>query len=694
MAWWALSLPAACPAQDGATAAVVITGSVVQRTADEAPYAITVVDRDALRLGGPMVNLSEALVRVPGLVVNNRSNFAQDLQISARGYGARAGFGVRGIRLLVDGVPANGPDGQGQVSHFDIAGAQRVEVLRGPFSALYGNSSGGVIALFSAPATRRAWQADLDAGSFGLVQGRVGLTLPMAGGFDLQARLSQTDYQGFRPHSEARKRQAHVRVGWRGTNDTVTVLVNGLDQPAQDPLGLTRAQLDLGPDETAPQALDFNTRKSTRQSQPGASWVHRFDDGALRDSRVAAYVGRRFVIQWLAIPAGAQGNPRHGGGVVDLDRSYRGVDARLRWSWSTFDLVAGAAWDRQGDDRQGFENFLGTGASQVFGVTGRLRRDEASRADSRDLYAQGEWALSPTVSASGGVRTGRLEQSARDRYLSNGDDSGGQSSRYTTPVLGLRWQVARGLQLYASAARGFESPTLGELAYRIDGTGGFNTGLRPQRSRQFDLGGKWRRQAWSIDATVFQARTSDEIAVAVNSGGRSAFQNIGPTLRRGVEIAVAWRPSGPWHVQMALGSLDASYRSDFLACDGTPCTAPTAPVPAGNQIAGAPRASAWTEVGYAGGAWGDWALELRGVSRVPVNDRNSDFAPGFALASLRWSKPYVFNGGLRLEWLLRLDNLANRAYSGSVIVNEGNGRFFEPGAPRSLLVGLRLAGDL
>jgi iron complex outermembrane recepter protein len=194
---------------------------------------------------------------------------------------------VRGIRLYADGIPATGPDGQGQVSHFDIAGAQRVEVLRGPFSVLYGNSSGGVIAIFCAPPKERAVEAGIDAGSFGLVQGRAALALPLEGGFSLRVAASHLESDGFRPHSAAWKAQAHLRGAWQGPNDTVTVLLNHLDQPAQDPLGLTRAQVGLGPVQTVQVALDFDTRKTTEQNQAGLSWRHRFDEGVLRETQLA-----------------------------------------------------------------------------------------------------------------------------------------------------------------------------------------------------------------------------------------------------------------------------------------------------------------------------------------------------------------------------------------------------------------------
>ena len=675
---------------------VVITGSVVERAVQDAPYAITVIERDTLQSAGPLVNASEVLQRVPGLVANNRSNFAQDLQISARGFGARAGFGVRGLRIYADGLPATGPDGQGQVSQFDLAGAQRIEVLRGPFSALYGNSSGGVIALVSAPVTQTAWQADLDIGSFGLRQGRLTgqalLSDVGGGGLDLRASVSELQIDGFRPQSAARKRQAGARLGWRGARDELLVTLGHLAQPADDPLGLSREQFELGPEQATDNALLYDTRKELSQTQLGLSWRHRFDDGALRETRLTAFGGRRSVTQWLAIAPGTQGNPRHGGGVIDFDRRFDGAELRARWAWDGLDLLAGVALERQRDDRRGFENYTGTAPDQVLGVTGSLRRDEVNRAETRDVYLQAEWALAPAWFATAGLRHGTVDLSAADAYLANGDDSGALDFRYTNPVLGLRWQPAAGWNVHLSAARGFESPTLGELAYRADGSGGFNTGLQAQTSRQLELGAKWRSGALALDATLFEARTDDEIGVATNAGGRSAFQNVGRTLRRGLELGSSWRPAPAWEARLSASWLDATYRDNFLTCAGIPCTTPTATVDAGNRIAGTPRESAFAELSWRDAAWGESGLEWRAVGRVAVNDRNTDFAGGYATAALRWRKAYALPAGLQLEWLLRIDNLFDRHHAGSVIVNDANGRFFEPGAPRSGLVALRLSG--
>jgi iron complex outermembrane receptor protein len=678
---------------------VTVTGSVVQRHAEEAPYAIGVVERDTLREAGPMINLSEVMSRVPGLVVNMRNNYAQDLQISSRGFGARAGFGVRGLRLYADGIPASGPDGQGQVSHFDLAGAQRIEVLRGPFSVLYGNSSGGVIAVFSAPATRAEGEIGLDAGTFGLGQLRGQIALPLGGGFDLRASLAAMSTDGFRPHSSAEKLGGNIRLGWQGASDRVTLIANAVDQPADDPLGLSREQFDADPYQTAQPAIDFNTRKTLHQDQLGASWRHAFGDGALRESVLAVYAGQRAVAAWQSIPPAAQGSPRHGGGVIDFARGYGGVDARLRWGWSGVDVVAGVALDEQRDNRQGYENFTGpANAPTALGVTGALRRDEVNRASSRDVYAQGEFELVPGLAASVGTRSGRVKLSTRDAFLGNGDDSGAVDFQYTNPVAGLRWTAWRNgadsLNLHASAARGSESPTLGELAYRPDGAGGFNEGLRPQRSRQFEVGAKWRTASLGVDATLFSVQVDDEIATLTNTGGRSSFQNVGRTRRQGAELSGRWQAAPAWQAQAALTWLDAHYLDSFLACAGVPCLQPTVVVPAGNRIAGTQQVSAYAELAWRDAGWGTWALEARGVGRTAVNDTNSDFAAGYGVAALRWQKRYAIGAGRQIELLLRVDNLFDKVFAGSVIVNDGNGRYFETGAPRSGLIGIRLLGAL
>ncbi|MFO1220401.1 MAG: TonB-dependent receptor [Burkholderiaceae bacterium] len=687
---------------DDAAQTVIVTGSVRDRQAFEAPYAIGVVDAQTLHDGGPMVNLSEAMARVPGLNVSNRNNYAQDLQISSRGFGARSTFGVRGLRLYSDGIPASMPDGQGQVAHFDLAGAARVEVLRGPFSVLYGNSSGGVIALFSAPVGERRAEAGIDAGEFGLRQARASLALPMEDGFELRASASRLLVDGFRPQSEAERNLGNLRAAWRGAADTVTVQLSDHTQAAQDPLGLTRAQFALGPEQTAAQATQFNTRKTIRQSQGGINWRHRFGEGGvLRETSLTAYVGSRGVTQFLAIPALTQSNPavpssqRHGGGVVDFDRHYDGQEARARLGWTDVDVVVGLVQERQLDDRRGYENFLGPPASPTaLGVVGALRRDETNGARTRDAFAQAEWTLDAQWSALAGVRSGGVDMRVEDRYVQglNGNDSGTLRFSYTNPVVGLRWTPQPQWIVHLSAARGFESPTLGELAYTANNSG-FNFALKGQRSTQLELGSKWRGGGIDVDGAVFLVDTDDEIGVLSSAGGRSAFQNVGRTRRYGAEAALAWHVTESLRLGSAVSLLHARYRDGFGTCLASPCPSaanPLVPVAAGNRIAGTQDASAFAELAWKPGVLpGEFAIEWRAQGKTPVNDVNGEFAPGFAVASLRWSHRIALGEGSSLELLVRVDNVADRRYAGSVIVGDANGRFYEPGSPRAAMASLR-----
>ena len=575
-----------------------------------------------------------------------------------------------------------------------------------------------MISLVSAAPTERRLGLEVDAGSDGLQQWRVSLAGPIDGGFSVRAQLSRLQSDGFRPQSYAQRTLGNVRLGWEQDADRVVLVLNAINQPALDPLGLTRAQFEINPDQTTSVALPqdglgqadrFNTRKNTAQDQAGVNWRHRFaGSGPLAESQVSAYRGRRSVTQWQAIPVATQFNAttpalteRHPGGVIDFDRDYRGLDARLVWRWPlaaerSLQMVVGATAESSLEDRRGFENFTGATAVRALGVTGRLRRDESNRVRSRDLFAQAEAELAAQWTATLGVRSGRLNYTSTDRYVVGGnlDDSGALSYRYTSPVAALQWRPSSQFNVYFSAGRGFEAPTLGELAYRPDGASGFNTDLKAQTSRQLELGAKWRAaardagSAWSVDAALFDAQTEDEIGIATNRGGRSTFRNVGRTQRRGAEVALRAPVAEGWRAQFSLSWLDATYTDGFAVCAAVPCLSPTLPVPAGKHIAGTLQRSAYAELAWTPLPALELAWEARGQGRLPVNDINSDFAAGFGLMALRARWQLNLPVG-RLDLLARLENLSDRRVVGSVIVNDGNGRFFEPAPGRGWLLSLR-----
>jgi iron complex outermembrane recepter protein len=483
LALTALALPAA-QAQPAASTtptpavtaapAISVTATRVERSPQDVPASLDVIDGRTLGQDNAKINLSESLNRVPGLVVNNRQNYAQDLQISSRGFGARSTFGVRGIRLIADGIPATMPDGQGQISHLALVSADRVEVLRGPMSALYGNSSGGVIQLISADAPQNPQiGAGLTAGSFGTRKAELQLG-GTAGTVSGTAEWSHFATDGYRERSAATRTLANAKMQWKLSASTSIALVgNAVSMPdVQDPLGLSRAEYEANPRQATALASQFNTRKTTRQSQGGVTLDHALDDN--HSLRIVGYAGARSIEQYQAIPVATQAPITHPGGVIDLSRRYAGLDARYTYkglmAGQPVTLTTGLNLDRLDEARKGYANFTGVGATQRLGVLGVLKRDEDNRVTNTDFYAQGEWTPLAPLSLSAGLRASVVRFRSMDKFIvpGNGDDSGTATYRALTPVAGALWRVSQATNLYLTAGRGFETPTFNELAYRAE----------------------------------------------------------------------------------------------------------------------------------------------------------------------------------------------------------------------------------
>lgn len=685
-------------AEDATTAptrldAVVVTATRTEERGFDVPASVDVVGGTELHEDRPGISPSDGLRTIPGVTARDRQNYAQDLQVSIRGFGARATFGLRGLRVFVDGIPATMPDGQGQTSHIDLASAGRIEVLRGPFSALYGNSSGGVIQVFTEEGSEPPeLRAGLFVGSYGTVRGSAG-ALGRAGPLDYHVDATHFSTDGFRDHGAARRDYGNARLGWKlAGGGSLAVVIDTLSaQEAQDPLGLTRAQADADPRQATGVATQFNTRKSVEQTQAGL--VYEQPLGATQAIRLAGYAGARQVRQYLAIPVSAQAAPGSAGGVVDLQGDYAGIDGRWIWRGDLmerpFSLVAGLDYERLDQRRRGYENFVGT----TLGVQGALRRDEDNSVHNLDEYLQGSWRFAPDWSLQAGLRHSQVDFDSADHYITtgNGDGSGGKVFVATSPVAGLLWRPGERLRVYATYGEGFETPSSDELAYRPDGGSGLNFGLQPARSGNGELGLKLRLRE-SIEATVavFRSITRNELVVATNSGGRATYQNAGRTRRQGIEAGLDAALGGRWHGALAYTYLDARVRESYLSCTSTPCTTPTTTIAAGNRLPGVAASNL-----YAALCWGDeagWraALEAQAVGAVPVNDANRESAPAYGLLGFSggytWPLPHW-----RLRGFGRIDNLGDNHYIGSVIVNDGNGRYYEPGPGRSAYVGLDLA---
>ena len=655
------------------------------RAPEALPGSATVLRADALRDGQRQVNLSEALQRVPGFTAFDRQNYAQDLQIQSRGFGARSTFGIRGIRLIVDGIPASAADGQGQAAAFPLSSLDRIEVLRGPLALQSGNASGGVILGESVLDAPPGPSFDLWGGSDD--SHRIGVRADGGESGDAwrwRASASAFSTGGARPHGAARRQQFNAIGEWSPRDDRrLRVVYNGLRQPlAEDPLGLTRAAFARDAGGTDPVARQFNTRKTVDEHQLGARWRQQGEGG---EWWASAYRTQRGIEQFLAVPIAAQSAPGSAGGVVDLRRISNGIDIGRRWRGARGAVAIALEATRLDESRRGYENFVGN----VLGVRGRLRRDERNRLDSLDLALSGDLVLPHDWSLLAGARHSRLRVNSADRYLANGDDSGGRRDAASAWSVGAVRRFARG-EAYASFGGGFETPTLNETAYRPDGAVGFNRDLRASRTQAFEVGGRWRGDWGEASIAAYRIDGRDDIVPALNRGGRASFANAGATRREGVEVGASGALAPRWRYAVAANWIDARFVDAFAFVVQNE----RREVAAGNRVPGIPRGDLFAELEWRSddGRWSS-AFESRLVGDIAVDDRNTDAADGHARFAwrARWRAATSEHGG---GWhaFVRIDNLFDRRYAGSVIVNEGNGRYFEPGAGRGFTLGVGWSG--
>lgn len=671
------------PATEVRLPEITVQSTLGGTSLEQTPASVTVIDADQMRDRQLQVNLSESLSGVPGLQINNRQNYAQDLQLSVRGYGARSTFGLRGVRLYVDGIPATMPDGQGALSHIDISSLERVEVLRGPYSALYGNSAGGVISMYTeTPTGRPTVEGGYAVGSNGQKRLSAKATGQTAQGLSYVLSASRYLTDGYRDHSAADRNVVNAKLSTAiGDDSRLTIVANSMESSAQDPQGLTWDQWQANPRQASSVAERFNTRKTLKQSQVGATYERRLS--AEHSVSLAAYAGHRSMEQYQSIPDTAQRAAGHAGGVIDMSRDYAGVDARWTGRYSNapvpVTVTAGLAIDSVKEDRQGYENFIG---SQV-GVKGALRRNEDNTVTSVDPYVQATWQLAPAWSLGTGLRYSHVKFESDDRYIraGNPDDSGSVTHSQALPVVSLSYQLSPEKTVYASVGRGFETPTFAELSYRTGSIGGLNLDLQPSASTQYEVGYRERltgavKGGWS--AAVFQSRTSDEIVSAGSSNGRTSYRNAGDTRRQGLELQADLRLAPQWKLQAAYTYLDASFRQ----ASGNAA--------AGNMLPGLSKQHLTLGLDY--DITSEWRVGVSAehMGKIYVNDTNSESAPAYTVAAASIGYRKVM-GPWTLRAFARVDNLFDRKYVGSVIVNDGNNRYFEGAPGRQWMTGVSAA---
>lgn len=640
----------------------------------QSPYPVSVVSGDELTRGTASAFIEEALRAVPGVQIHNRFNFSVGERIAVRGFGARSQFGVRGIRVLVDGIPATLPDGQATLDHLDLAGLGRVEALRGPNSSLYGNAAGGVLHFRTLDPAIRPAEVGVrtTGGSFGLlsVQGHASGT---SGDVGYRVGFTDLSFDGYRRDPEADDGSAYGRADRRTLNGTLTlpagngtlrVVANGMDLDAENPGSLPQATLDEG--ERA--AWGFNVRsgafKDVRQGQLGLSWM---GEVGSTDAELAVWGVRRELFN--PIP----------GRVIDLDRNAAGLRALFQGTRpagdnATFGWGAGFETERQSDDRQNYGNDGGDPTD--------LLLDQKERVRGVGLFVQGRLDVGDRVSFLTGLRFDDISFRVDDSFTQGGDpdDSGERSMSAVSPTGGVVVAVGESSEFFASVGRSFETPTTTELANRPTGAGGFNPDLEPQSGVTIEGGARTTiDQRVGLEFSVFHTKLSDGLVPfdVPSDPGRTYFRNAAETTYQGWEASADTRLAPGVSTRIAFTNVDATY-DVFQTEDGDF---------SGNLVPGlAPNRFDVSVILDRGPGF----VELRGLWQddVPVDDDGSAESPSYTLVDARFGFDEITAGTLQLAPFVAIANLFDADYNGSVVPNAFGNRYFEPGPERSYRFGL------
>ncbi len=654
---------------------------------ERSPWSVAAQDARALRRGQSTVALEEALGNIPGVVVSNRYNFATDSRLSIRGAGSRANFGMRGVKVLLDGVPQSLPDGQSQLTNVDLAAMSRVEVLRGSASSLYGNGSGGVLAFtsdLSAPDPLGA-SVRATAGSFGLSKTQLRLS-GRRGGTVGAFSASRTTWDGFRQYSAADTRQYMGAVDHALSERLTLALRAGTAETphALNPGALTANEYRLNPDSAAANNIRRAASRAISQRYASVRLAATRDRG---DWSVTAYGQRRFVDNPLAFAAAPAGPTT---GTLNLiDRRVLGVraDASRRFATAWRPTLSGGLDAQRSHDGRKNQRIT---AGVVSAPTDTLFLDQGETVTSVGPFLRLQVDPRPAVTLSAGARADRLSFRVEDHFLGDGDDDSGE--RVMTAAsghLGAIWRLRGWAMPYVNLSTAFETPTTTELAASPTAAGGFNPDLGPQQIRTLEMGARGRWRGWlDYEVALFRADARDAIVQFLETSGRAYFRNAGETRSEGVELGVTALPF-PW-LELRAAQTFTNYRfTEYRITNGA-----VVDTLDGNRVAGVPRMV--VRLG-ARGAFRGFALDADHTlqSGQYGDDANTVAAAGWGRGQLNlrasWSGTVA---GWRVEPFASVQNALDQRYVGAVTLNGFGGRVLEPAPRKNWYAGLELGVPL
>ena len=641
---------------------IIVNATRMEKRINQVPAAISAISKRDIQLGRQQVGLDESLAAVPGLFMQDRYNFAQDLRIAIRGFGARSNFGIRGIKIIVDGIPESLPDGQGQSDGIDLGSVEQIEVIRGPSSSLYGNASGGVINITSERGPVEPFlEARLSGGEYGFQKFQI-----KAGGnsgrLNYLVNLSDMKFDGYREHSETENTLLNARFVFAIDDQSeFGVVFNATDQPiANDPGGIDLIQAESAPTTARQQNLDFDAGETLDQQRVGLSYKRSY--GEHHEIRLRNYYVRRDFANRL---------PFTGGGAVAFDRSFVGGGASYSYGaelWGKPNrFIIGADVDRQDDDRQRFDNNSG--------VLGAPTLDQNELVNSIGIFAQNEITLNDRLALTVGVRYDEVEFEVEDRFLADGDDSGKRSLSEVSPMIGISYSAFDSASIYGTISTAFETPTTTELA-NPNGTGGFNPTVDPQLATNYEVGVRGTiAERHSYELSLFSIDVEDELIPfeLASQPGRDFFSNAGKSKREGAEVSFISQPLDSLRFSIAYTYSNFEF-VQFLDDNGNDFS--------GNALPGIPDNLFRAEIAYTHTSGFYSTVDVLNVGDFFVNNANSTINESYRVVNLRAGLDDLEFGRWVLSPFVGINNLTDEAYSANIRINAFGGRYFEPAPDR------------
>lgn len=644
---------------------ITVESTRVEESQYKVPAAIGTVNQDDIQLGRQQLGLDESLNKIPGIFFQNRYNFSQDLRVSIRGFGSRAAFGIRGVKIFTDGIPSTLPDGQGGVDDIDLGSATRIEVTRSPISSLYGSAAGGSINIYTEDGPETPFiEGSVSAGEYGFDKEQI-----KAGGqtgkLNYLVNVSHLQLDGYRDFSENELSLLNSKFRYNFSEDTsLSVILNAVNSPiSQDPGGINAADAAADPTQARGLNVDTNSGEEFDQQKTGFVLQHKINENHAFKLR-NYYLWKEFANRLPIFPNGDR---------VEFDRFFYGGGADYTYSDYLFGhanrLIIGFDIDKQDDDRRRWNHSLAIPGSQFL--------DQTEEVTSYGIFVQDEFALTNNLELTVGLRYDEVQFDVQDNFLTDGkDDSGSLDFSELNPRVSLLWSPMQSINLYATFSTSFETPTTTELRPKTAGSAGFNQDLRAQTARNYEIGVKGLLTgSLSYDVAVYHIDVENELVPKEDPTGWEYFENAAESTREGVEAALSVQPDFLPGLTATFAYTYSDFEFDVFENL------------AGNKIPGVPEHQFHAELSYyhPSGMYAIW--DIQHVGSFFANDTNTVQTAAYQVANIRAGYLGQF-GNWEISPFLGLNNMFDEEYNTNVRLNAFGGRFFEPAPDRNFYAGI------